>query len=269
MSPRGVSNSLEMAWSIVYSRFKQLAELDRRLLDLEPIVWPSFAGPRGLIATPDLGEQLDRQHEARPEFQLLGEAAFMFCEVALNSLADTVRKTVGINAEGRAWSFRYLTKQAAVLDQLKSIAPLERAMRTVYVRVLLFRDVLTVHAPAGVAPMGTSYIPGTRVKLRASRYWPDDAAEADRALRAAFEADAELVEHLPVPDGLEGDFLAWWAVDEAAGWLGDKSQGALWEYMRTSGSPKGSPGDAIALTRELIERTGSALGYPSGDWAPD
>src|SRR5437762_241270 len=112
MSPHSVSNPLEMAWSIVYSRHRQLGELDRRLLEIEPVVWPPFAGPTGFIPTTDLGEQLDRQFEARPEFQLLGEAAFMFCEVALNALADTVRETLGVARDGGAWTFRKLVRRA-------------------------------------------------------------------------------------------------------------------------------------------------------------
>jgi len=246
----------------VYLRHHQLGILDARILELEGVVRRLFDSENRLRVDESFGERLDEEHEAAPEFALQGESGFMFAEAALNCLAEAVAQSRDPTGErDRSDSFLNLKRSVEqpsdeVTRRLGSLLP---KMRAANVLVLVPRSVMSVHPPAGKSAGGWIFGPSRRIKLPAFRYRPPDPTEDDRALRQALGKDLQL------PDDLEGDLLAGWAMDEAPDRLSDGSAAQLRRYFRRHNCIA-SPGDAIRVTRSLIEDCGAALGYPPKDW---
>lgn len=109
-----VRNREDAAWSAVLRRHSQLATLDGWLIRAEaPIVELFQAMSEHGPLFPGFGEMSDESFRMNNEFALLGEAALMFSESALNLVADAVAEKVDPDRE-RSWGFstlrRYVTK---------------------------------------------------------------------------------------------------------------------------------------------------------------
>lgn len=261
--PRPVEGPLDQAWAAVYLRHHQLGVLDARILELEGPVRRLFDAENRLRLDERFGERLDEEHEAAPDFAMQGESGLMFSEAALNCLAEAVAQSRDPTRESdRSDSFRDLKRSVErPSDEItRTLGSLLPKMRAANVLVLVPRSVMSVHPPAGKAAGGWIIGPNRRVKLPAFRLWPSDPTADDQAMREALGRDVAL------PDDIEGDLLAGWAMDEVPDQLSDDSVAQLRRYFRRHNCIA-SPGEAIRVTRSLIEDCGTALGYPPEDWA--
>jgi hypothetical protein len=248
----------DAAWSAVLRRHSQLASLDERLIRAEVPIAEFFQAmsERGPLF-PEFGEMSDKSFRMNDEFALLGEAALMFSESALNLVADAVAERVDPDRR-RSWGLselrQYVAKQGDPLARtLSGAIP---SMRVAWARAKLPRDVMAVHPPATQTPTARGWGPGERLRLMAIRLWPDDDSEEMAQLRDQLRLDID------IPDGLSGELVPRYALERVPGKLSFASEGALKRYVRKFGC-SAIPGDAIAVTRDLISEIGVALDYPA------
>jgi hypothetical protein len=255
-----VKNREDAAWSAVLRRHSQLASLDERLTRAEAPIVDFFQAmsERGPLFA-EFGEMSDESFRANDEFALLGEAALMFSESALNLVADAVAEKVDPDRE-QSWGFFKLRQYVATQgDSLaRTLSGAIPSMRVAWARAKLPRDVMVVHPPATQTPTARGWGPGERLRLMAIPLWPDDDSKEMAQLRDQLRGDID------IPDGLSGELVARYALERVPEKLSAASEQALKFYVRKFGCSS-IPGDAIAVTRALISELGVALGYPASE----